>query len=49
MSSLSSSSSSLIMFDVNSMEVVAVSEVCLEKTQDDRQTILKVVTIFASH
>jgi hypothetical protein len=30
--SSSSSSSSLIMFDVNSMEVVAVSEVCLEKT-----------------
>jgi hypothetical protein len=24
-------------FDVNSMEVVAVSEVCLEKTRDDKQ------------
>jgi hypothetical protein len=25
------------MFDVNSMEEVAVSEVCLGKTQDDKQ------------
>jgi len=27
------------MFDVNGMEVVAVSEVCLQKTQDDRHRL----------